>query len=105
MILLWLDQAVAQGARLQTACATIGLTERTVQRWRQQGAQGGDDRRQGPRTSPGHTLTEQEQQDILDVLHSPRFRDASPKTVVPTLADEGVYLGSESTFYRILHAQ
>jgi putative transposase len=105
MILWWLDQALAQGARLQAACATVGLTERTVQRWRQQGAQGGNDRRGGPRTSPGHTLTEQERQDILDVLHSPRFRDASPKTVVPTLADEGVYLGSESTFYRILQAQ
>jgi transposase InsO family protein len=105
MILLWLDQAVAQGARLQAACATVGLTERTVQRWRQQGAQGSDDRRRGPRTSPRHTLAEQERQDILDVLHSPRFRDASPKTVVPTLADEGVYLGSESTFYRILRAK
>jgi putative transposase len=47
-------------------------------------------------------LTEPEQYKILDVLHSPRFVDAAPAQVWATLLDEGVYLGSISTFYRLL---
>ena len=47
-------------------------------------------------------LSEAEQQAILDVLHSDRFVDMSPAEVWATLLDEGVYLGSQSTFYRLL---
>src|ERR1700741_3440549 len=47
-------------------------------------------------------LSAQEQQAILDVLHSDRFVDMSPAEVGATLLDEGVYLGSQSTFYRLL---
>ena len=47
-------------------------------------------------------LSAAEQQAILDVLHSDRFVDMSPTEVWATLLDEGVYLGSESTFYRLL---
>ena len=47
-------------------------------------------------------LTEQEQQAILDMLHSQQFVDAAPAHVWATLLDEGVYLGSVSTFYRLL---
>jgi putative transposase len=47
-------------------------------------------------------LSEAEQQAILDVLHSDRFVDLSPAEVWATLLDEGVYLGSQSTFYRLL---
>jgi putative transposase len=47
-------------------------------------------------------LAQQEQQAILDVLHSDRFVDLAPAEVWATLLDEGVYLGSISTFYRLL---
>jgi putative transposase len=47
-------------------------------------------------------LSEVEQQVILEHLHSGRFVDASPAEVWATLLDEGVYLGSISTFYRLL---
>jgi putative transposase len=47
-------------------------------------------------------LSSQEQQAVLDVLHSDRFLDCSPAEVWATLLDEGVYLGSQSTFYRLL---
>ena len=47
-------------------------------------------------------LSAPEQQAILDVLHSDRFVDMSPAEVWATLLDEGVYLGSQSTFYRLL---
>jgi putative transposase len=47
-------------------------------------------------------LSASEQQAILDVLHSDRFADLAPAEVWAILLDEGVYLGSESTFYRLL---
>ena len=43
-----------------------------------------------------------ERQAILDVLHSNRFVDVAPAEVWATLLDEGIYLGSQSTFYRLL---
>ena len=46
-----------------------------------------------------------ERQAILAVLHSPRFADCSPTEVYATLLDEGVYLASERTFYRLLADQ
>ncbi len=48
-------------------------------------------------------LSAAERQAILDVLHSERFQDQSPAAVYATLLDEGIYLGSIRTFYRILH--
>ena len=39
---------------------------------------------------------------ILDVLHSGRFADLAPAEVWATLLDEGTYLGSVSTYYRVL---
>jgi putative transposase len=49
-------------------------------------------------------LTEQERQAILKELHSDRFVDVSPTEVWAILLDEGRYLGSTSTFYRLLRA-
>ncbi|MGH2697934.1 MAG: hypothetical protein ACRDJL_01870 [Actinomycetota bacterium] len=42
---------------------------------------------------------------MLEVLHSERFCDVAPGEVVATLLDEGTYLASERTMYRILAAQ
>jgi putative transposase len=42
---------------------------------------------------------------VLEVLHSPRFRDAAPAAVYATLLDEGAYLASERTMYRLLAAE
>ena len=91
-----------RGARLKFAAQLLGLTARTVQRWR--GQKGGYDRRNGPKTTPGNKLTLAERQQVLAVANSPRYRDLSPRQIVPRLADEGHYIASESTFYRILRA-
>jgi putative transposase len=56
---------------------------------------------QRDRSQP-RALTEPEQHKILEVLHSPRFVDVAPAEVWATLLDEGVYLASISTFYRLL---
>lgn len=100
MILSLVEEAVAAGARLAKAAAVIGISARTLIRWRQQG--GGQDQRQGPSDPPANKLSEQERQQVLAVANSAPFRDLSPKQIVPQLADQGIYLASESTFYRVL---
>lgn len=100
MILSLVDEAVRLGARLRKACHELGLSERTVQRWRQR--DGGEDRRHGPQTVPGNKLSLEERQRILETVNSTEFRDASPHQIVPRLADQGLYLASESTIYRLL---
>jgi len=57
-----------------------------------------------PQRQP-RALTPQEQATVLEVLHSERFADAAPATVYATLLDEGSYLASESTMYRLLRAR
>jgi len=100
MILSLIDKAVESGARLHKAAALIGLSARTLIRWRGQG--GGEDQRNGPSAPPGNKLSEKERQKVLEVSNSAPFRDLSPKQIVPKLADQGIYLASESTFYRVL---
>lgn len=100
MILALLDEAQRSGARLAVACEELGLSKRAVERWRAQGV--GDDRRAGPKSAPPNKLTAQERQRIEATVNGPEYRDLSPNQIVPLLADKDVYLGSESSFYRIL---
>ena len=100
MIVDLIEKAIESGARLKKAATTMGISARTIIRWRQKG--GGQDQREGPLTAPANKLSEQERQQILDISNSAPFRDLSPKQIVPKLADQGVYLASESTFYRVL---
>jgi putative transposase len=103
MILELIDKAVAGGARLAKAAAIVGLSARCVIRWRQSGVL--EDQRKGPATAPANKLSEQERMKVVEVANSARFRDVSPKQIVPTLADQGVYIASESSFYRVLKEQ
>jgi transposase InsO family protein len=100
MILELIDKAIESGARLKTAAACIGLTARTIIRWRRDTA--GEDQRRGPRHAPANKLSQAEREKILAVATSPAFRDLSPKQIVPQLADQGRYIASESSFYRVL---
>lgn len=55
-----------------------------------------------PRPAPSNRLSSTERARILGVLNSDRFVDSAPIEVFATLLDEGIYLGSISTFYRVL---
>jgi transposase InsO family protein len=99
MILGLVAEAQAAGVRLASACRTFELPARTVQRWRKQ--PGREDQRRGPHQKPGNALTTAEENQILTVLTSPRYAGLSPKQLVPQLADEGLFLASESTLYRV----
>jgi transposase InsO family protein len=103
MIVSLIDEAVRSGARLRSACRELGLSPRTIQRWRSH--EGGEDRRHGPRTAPANKLSVEERQKVLETVNSPEFRDLSPNQIVPRLADQQVYLASESTIYRILREE
>lgn len=92
-------QAQAAGARLRQACRVVGISVRTIERWRLR--PGGDDLRCGPQRRSRSALTPTEESQIIQVLTSPRYADLSPKQLVPQLADEGLYLASESTLYRL----
>ena len=69
-----------------------------MQRWKGQK----EDARRLTKKSPSHKLTHEEEQTILKELNSARFIDKTPREIVPLLADENIYLASESTFYRVL---
>ena len=94
-----LDEAQTTGARLHAACRVIGISARTIERWK--GQPGGDDRRCGPRRRPRNALTAREEADLLAVMTSARYGHMPPKQLVPRLADEGKYIASESTMYRL----
>jgi transposase InsO family protein len=94
-----LGEAQATGARLHAACRVIGISARTIERWR--GQPNGDDRRCGPRRRPRNALTAAEEVQLLGVMTSARYGHLPPKQLVPRLADEGTYLASESTMYRL----
>ena len=102
-----IEEACAAGARQSKACAVIGITSRTLCRWRNHQQTHGDlaDQRQKAAVERDYpqALTEQERQAVLDTCNRPEFRSMPPSQIIPILADRGEYLASESTFYRILH--
>jgi transposase InsO family protein len=49
-----------------------------------------------------HALTEDERQEIIRVCNTPEYRSLPPSQIVPRLVDQGIYIASESTFYRVL---
>ena len=98
-----IEIAHSAGARLRLACEIAGIDERTLQRWKAHaGLAKGDGRPQAVRPVPSHALSEHERTRLLDVANEPRFAAVPPARIVPMLADEGVYLGSESSLARVL---
>lgn len=100
-----IEQARQAGARLRPACETLGLTVRTYQRWTQGGEVRVDGRPGAVRPTPSNKLSEAERAQVLAVCHQPEYASLPPSQIVPRLADQGVYIASESTYYRILHEQ
>lgn len=100
-----ITQAHRSGARLRLACEVAGVDVRTLQRWSAgSGLVAGDGRPQAVRPEPSHALSEAERAQVLCMANEPRFADLPPARIVPILADEGVYIASESTFARVLRA-
>ncbi len=96
--------ACKAGARLDVACAHIGISTRTWQRWQRPTQASGDRRHTLLRTytPPPNKLSDAERQHLLATVNSPEFKDLPPSQIVPRLADQGCYLASESTLLRLL---
>ena len=83
------------------ACRALGASPATIYRRRRPPSR----RPSRPRPAPARALSEAEREAVLELLHSERFVDSSPAQVYATLLDEGRYLASERTMYRLLAAQ
>ena len=92
-------QPLAVRVGVVPACQALGVSRATFYR-RRRSTPG----RQQPRPTPARALCGAEREQVLDVLAGPRFVDRAPAEVVATLLDEGHYLCSERTMYRILAA-
>jgi hypothetical protein len=100
-----IDAASSTDATLRAACGETGILLRTLKRWRKAflGDGDGEDRRRG---SPRHVatrLSEEECQRILLTCTQPEYASLPQGQIVPTLAHQGLFIGSESSFSRVLH--
>jgi putative transposase len=97
------DVAVASGASRYQAAALMGLSERTLKRWRCASGQVVEDKRPDA-ISPtqGHQLTPEEEVAIMAACNQPAYQSLPPSQIVPLLADQGLYIASVSSFYRVL---
>jgi hypothetical protein len=116
-----IEAAAIQESDLGEFLRTKGLHAAQLEEWRRAAAEGAkaalggksrtsrnvadEDLRAGPKRSPKNQITEPERAEMVEVANMPRYRELSPKQIVPKLADEGVYLASESSFYRVLREE
>lgn len=102
-IVALIDEATAAGARQAAACAELGLITRTLQRWKDtEGGIRNDGRPFAERPAPANKLSEEERDLIAATCAAPEFASLPPNQIVPRLADRGVWIASESSFYRVL---
>lgn len=99
-----IQEAVDKGCAVGKACKEAGIDRRTFRRWTASSAEAvmADGRPGALRPEPANKFSAEERARILEVCHEPRFADAPPSQIVPALADEGIYVGSESSIYRAL---
>lgn len=91
--------ALASQVGVVTACAGMGVALATYHRAKKGHIIKHTVRQ--PRKSP-LALSEQERQAVLDTLHTAEYVDATPHTVYAKLLDQGIYLASVATMYRLL---
>lgn len=98
-----IKEAGAAGARQSKACKVVGISLRTLQRWGVGDRVLADGRgAAAQRRQPRNKLSSLERQSVLDIANSQEFAHLAPNQIVPMLADQGRYIASESTFYRVL---
>ncbi len=96
-----INEYSAAGCPKQPLCTHLGISYRTFQRWSKSNGTK-DNRGLSKRIAPANKLSGDERMHILALVNVEKYRDLSPCKIVPLLADEGIYVASESTFYRLL---
>ena len=92
-------ESLAQEVNVKQACAALSIPRCGFYRWKRR-----DEKRMNERKRPvsPRALSGEEKQSVLDILHADRFVDRAPQEVYAALLDEGTYLCSVRTMYRIL---
>lgn len=101
----WFDEAVLAGAGREKAAQELEIPLRSLRRWRdEQGVVLEDKRPAAIRPQPKNKLSEAEREQIVATCNDEKYASLPPSQIVPRLADESIYLASESTMYRVLKA-
>lgn len=95
-----IEKAMRAGVRQAKICEVLGVCLRTWQRWKI--SDNSEDMRIHNHRAPANKLSELEVARILKVSNEKQFANLPPNKIVPKLADEGIYIASESSFYRVL---
>lgn len=101
-VLALINEACLSGARKHKACEVINISLRTIERWEK--ADNVEDKRKLTKRIPANKLTLEQQNMVLNIANNKIYQDLPPCKIVPLLADQGQYIASEATFYRILKA-
>jgi len=97
-----IEEARAAGATTKRACEELKISLRSYQRWTEADGIKEDGRPGAQRPEPANKLTTQEREKILDICNQETYRSLPPSQIVPALADKGLYIASEASFYRVL---
>ncbi len=93
------DEAIQSGARKSKASEMLNLSTRTIKRWTDTPE---EDNRSNVKKEPANKMSAKEEEEIVSICCSNRFKDLPPNVIVAILAEEGVFISSESTMYRVL---
>jgi hypothetical protein len=97
-----IKESIAAGATATKACAELEFSLRTYQRWTSEEGVKTDGRLNAVRPAPANKLSPDERQRIKNICNQETYRNLPPSQIVPALADEGFYVASEASFYRVL---
>ena len=97
-----ISEAVSAGAGRSKACSELGISIRTYRRWHGAGVVKADGRVDAQKNKPANALSTEERTQIIEVCNQKEYRSQPPSQIVPSLADKGIYIASESSFYRVL---
>lgn len=93
-------EIIAPDVGVKPACEAFGISRAGL--YRRRAISNRAIRGPHKRSAPPRTLSTEEREEVLDILHSERFQDKAPHEVYATLLDEGAYHCSIRTMYRIL---
>jgi putative transposase len=83
--MMLIDEAHENGARYSKACEVVGISIRTLQRWKSGSL---NDRRKGSKKNVPRKVPQETREEIVVVCNEPRFRDQTPYEIVPQLLTE-----------------
>ena len=100
-MLCLVDEAQSNGARMIKITPIIGFSTRTIKRWRIANDTQ-DKRTTHKKHTPSNKLTQEQRDAVIAIANNQSYKNLSPHQIVPKLADKGIYMACESTFYRLL---